>query len=200
MLSNNARKPFLEIARETHISGAAIHQRIQKLTAAGVILGFRTEIDPATVGYQTCAYIGYILNDPSKYNEVVERLREIPEVVDCHFTTGTYDIFAKIYARNNAHLLEIEIYIPQIKIIPPEVAEIIDRAIANKERLDNKKGRTIQTPIRLPNAIIYPEGGTPGAKDAEYTDPSRYPYLLHYRNHPILLYIPTPPGDRPDHQ
>lgn len=107
MLSNNARKPFLEIARETHISGAAIHQRIHQLTAAGVILGFRTEIDPASVGYQTCAYIGFILNDSTKFNEVVERLREIPEVVDCHFTTGTYDIFARIYARNNAHLLEI---------------------------------------------------------------------------------------------
>ena len=72
-----------------------------------MIVGFRTEIDPATVGYQTCAYIGFILNDPSKFDEVVERLREIPEVVDCHFTTGTYDIFARIYARNNAHLLEI---------------------------------------------------------------------------------------------
>ncbi|MDE5735315.1 MAG: Lrp/AsnC family transcriptional regulator [Duncaniella sp.] len=107
MLSNNARKPFLEIARETGISGAAIHQRIQKLTAAGIILGFKTEIDPATVGFQTCAYIGFILNDPTKHDEVVRRLREIPEVVDCHFTTGTYDIFAKIYARNNAHLLEI---------------------------------------------------------------------------------------------
>lgn len=107
MLSNNARKPFLEIAREAHISGAAIHQRIQKLTSSGVILGFRTEIDPATVGYQTCAYIGFILNDPTKFDEVVARLREIPEVVDCHFTTGTYDIFARIYARNNAHLLDI---------------------------------------------------------------------------------------------
>lgn len=107
MLSNNARKPFLEIARETHISGAAIHQRIQKLTSSGVILGFKTEINPASMGYQTCAYIGFILNDSTKFDEVVERLREIPEVVDCHFTTGSYDIFAKIYARNNAHLLDI---------------------------------------------------------------------------------------------
>jgi len=106
-LIKNARTPFLEIARETHISGAAIHQRIQKLTSSGVILGFRTEINPASLGYQTCAYIGFILNDPTKFDEVVARLREIPEVVDCHFTTGTYDIFAKIYARNNAHLLEI---------------------------------------------------------------------------------------------
>lgn len=107
MLSDNARKPFLEIARETGISGAAIHQRIQKLTASGVISSFRTIIDPGTIGYQTCAYIGIILNDPSKYDEVVKRLREIPEVVDCHFTTGTYDIFAKIYARNNSNLLDI---------------------------------------------------------------------------------------------
>lgn len=107
MLSNNARKPFLEIARETNISGAAIHQRIQKLTASGVITGFYTEINPAAVGYQTCSYIGFILNDPTQFNKVVDRLKEIPEVVECHFTSGAYDIFAKIYARNNAHLLEI---------------------------------------------------------------------------------------------
>ncbi|MBO5456343.1 MAG: Lrp/AsnC ligand binding domain-containing protein [Muribaculaceae bacterium] len=107
MLSHNARKPFLEIARETNVSGAAIHQRIQKLTASGIIKGFETIIDPAAVGYETCAYIGFILNDSTKFDEVVNRLKEIPEVVDCHFTTGTYDIFAKIFARNNAHLLEI---------------------------------------------------------------------------------------------
>lgn len=107
MLSSNARKPFLEIARETNVSGAAIHQRIQKLTASGIIRGFESMIDPAAVGYETCAYIGFILNDPTKFDEVVKRLREIPEVVECHFTTGTYDIFAKIFARNNAHLLEV---------------------------------------------------------------------------------------------
>jgi len=107
MLSLNARKPFLEIARETNVSGAAIHQRIQKLTASGIIRGFETIISPAAVGYETCAYIGFILNDSTKFDEVVTRLKEIPEVVECHFTTGTYDIFAKIFARNNAHLLEI---------------------------------------------------------------------------------------------
>lgn len=107
MLSHNARKPFLEIARETNVSGAAIHQRIQKLTSAGIIKGFETIIDPSAVGYETCAYIGFILNDSTKFDEVVRRLKEIPEVVECHFTTGTYDIFAKIYARNNANLLEI---------------------------------------------------------------------------------------------
>ncbi|MDE5989422.1 MAG: Lrp/AsnC ligand binding domain-containing protein [Duncaniella sp.] len=107
MLSSNARKPFLEIARETNVSGAAIHQRIQKLTSSGIIKGFETIIDPASVGYDTCAYIGFILNDSSKFNEVVQVLKEIPEVVDCHFTTGSYDIFAKIFARTNEHLLDV---------------------------------------------------------------------------------------------
>ncbi|MDE5922647.1 MAG: Lrp/AsnC ligand binding domain-containing protein, partial [Muribaculum sp.] len=59
------------------------------------------------VGYDTCAYIGFFLKDPSKFDEVVERLREIPEVVEVHFTTGQYDMFIKLYARNNDHLLHL---------------------------------------------------------------------------------------------
>ena len=107
MLANNARKPFLEIARECDVSGAAIHQRIQKLTAIGVVQGSEMLIDPAAVGYETCAYIGFFLKAPSQFNNVVEELKKIPEVVECHFTTGQYDMFIKIYARNNDHLLQI---------------------------------------------------------------------------------------------
>lgn len=107
MLSNNARKPFLEIARECKVSGAAIHQRIQKLTAMGVIKGSECLIDPSSVGFDTCAYIGFFLKDPSKFNYVVEELEKIPEVVECHFTTGQYDMFIKLYAKNNDHLLHI---------------------------------------------------------------------------------------------
>ena len=107
MLANNARKPFLEIARECNVSGAAIHQRIQKLTAIGVVQGSEMLIDPAAVGYETCAYIGFFLKDASQFNNVVEELKKIPEVVECHFTTGQYDMFIKIYARNNDHLLQI---------------------------------------------------------------------------------------------
>lgn len=106
VLARNARKPFLEIARECNVSGAAIHQRIQKLLASGIIKGFETIINHETVGYDTCAYIGFFLNDPSRFDEIVERLKEIPEIVECHYTTGKYDIFIKVYARNNEHLLE----------------------------------------------------------------------------------------------
>lgn len=107
MLADNARKPFLEIARECNVSGAAIHQRIAKLTALGVIRGSECLIDPSAVGYDTCAYMGFYLKEPGQFNTVIEELRKIPEVVECHFTTGQYDIFIKLYAHNNDHLLHL---------------------------------------------------------------------------------------------
>lgn len=107
MLAANARKPYLEIARACDVSGAAIHQRIQKLTQMGVIKGSESLINPSSIGYDTCAYIGFFLKDPSQFNHVVNELEKIPEVVECHFTTGQYDMFIKLYARNNDHLLHI---------------------------------------------------------------------------------------------
>ena len=106
-LSINARKPYLEIARECGVSGAAIHQRIQKLYSLGIIKGSESLIDAATVGYETCAYIGFFLNDSSKFDEIVAKLKEIPEVVECHLTTGKYDLLIKLFAKNNTHLLKI---------------------------------------------------------------------------------------------
>ena len=106
-LSLNARKPYLEIARECGVSGAAIHQRIQKLQALGVIKGAEALIEPTAVGYDTCAYIGFFLNDTSKFNEIVNKLKDIPEVIECHLTTGKYDLLIKLFAKNNNHLLKI---------------------------------------------------------------------------------------------
>ncbi len=107
MIVDNARVPFLEVARACNVSGAAIHQRIQKLTRLGVINGSHYDVSPENLGYETCAYIGLFLKDPSAFDNVVDELRKIPEVVECHYTTGEYDMFIKIYARNNHHLLEI---------------------------------------------------------------------------------------------
>ena len=107
IIANNARISFLEVARTCNVSGAAIHQRIQKLTNMGVIKGSQFNIDPEKVGYETCAYIGLYLKEPGQFDEVTARLAEIPEVVECHYTTGGYDIFIKIYARNNHHLVTL---------------------------------------------------------------------------------------------
>ena len=107
LIVDDARKPFLEVARECNVSGAAIHQRIQKLTSAGVIKGSEFVVDNEKIGYETCAYMGIFLKNPEQFTVVTEKLRKIPEVVECHYTTGKYDLFIKIYAKNNQHLLSI---------------------------------------------------------------------------------------------
>ena len=107
LIAADARIPFLEVARACNVSGAAIHQRIQKLNSMGVLKGSQFLIEPEKIGYETCAYIGLNLKDPARFDEVLERLKQIPEVVECHYTTGDYDMFIKIYAMNNHHLLNI---------------------------------------------------------------------------------------------
>ena len=107
LIAGDARIPFLEVARSCNVSGAAIHQRIPKLTNLGILPGSQFIIDPEKVGYETCAYIGLYLQNPASFDDVVEELRKIPEVVECHYTTGGFDMFIKLYARNNHHLLNV---------------------------------------------------------------------------------------------
>lgn len=107
LIAANARIPFLEVARVCGVSGAAIHQRVQKLTNQGVLKGAEYILDPEVVGYETCAYMGLYLKHPEEFRTVYEGLKQIPEVVECHYTTGQYDMFIKVYAKNNHHLLSI---------------------------------------------------------------------------------------------
>lgn len=107
MIVNNARIPFLEVARECDVSGAAIHQRVQKLTNLGVIKGSEFVIDPEKIGYETCAFVGIFLTSPSTFDYVVKEMEKIPEVVECYYTTGQYDLMIKVYAKNNKDLLRI---------------------------------------------------------------------------------------------
>ena len=107
MIADDARVPFLEVARACDVSGAAIHQRTQKLTNAGVLKGSQFIIDPEKIGYETCAFVGLNLKNPESFDEVVEQLKQMSEVVECHYTTGDYDLFIKIHAHNNHHLLTI---------------------------------------------------------------------------------------------
>lgn len=107
LVLKDARIPFLEVARACNVSGAAIHQRIQKLTNLGILKGSQYMVDPEKIGYETCAYIGLFLKDPERFDDVVEALKHIPEVVECHYTTGGFDMFIKIYAYNNHHLLTV---------------------------------------------------------------------------------------------
>ena len=110
LLVNDARKPFLEIARECGISGAAIHQRVKKLEEAGVITGSRLLVLPSAVGLGVCAYVCISLSETSKYRDVVDALKQVPEVVKCNFITGKYALLVKVFCKDNDHFINVLIH------------------------------------------------------------------------------------------
>ncbi len=107
IIMKNARIPSKDVAVECGVSRAAIHQRIQRMIDMKVITGSGYHVDPKSVGFATCTYIGVKLERGSMYRNVVPELEKINEVAECHFTTGPYTMLIKLYARDNQHLMEL---------------------------------------------------------------------------------------------
>lgn len=107
ILSTNARIPFKDVAAQCGVSRAAIHQRVQHLVEKGIITGSGFYVNPKSLGYSTCTYVGLNLERGSMYKKVVAELQEIPEIVECHFTTGPYTMMIKLYARDNEQLMDL---------------------------------------------------------------------------------------------
>ena len=106
-LMSDARKPVLEIARNIGISGAAIHQRLRKLENSGLIAGSKFVINPKVLGYSTMAYVGIYLDKAMSNPVAVKELEKIPEVLECHYTTGNWSILIKVLCRDNEHLMQV---------------------------------------------------------------------------------------------
>ena len=107
ILSKNARVPFKDVAAACEVSRAAVHQRVQRLIADGVITGSGFHVNPKILGYSTCTYVGLNLERGSMYKNVVKKLQKIEEIVECHFTTGHYTLLIKLYARDNEQLMDL---------------------------------------------------------------------------------------------
>jgi Lrp/AsnC family transcriptional regulator for asnA, asnC and gidA len=107
IIMKNARIPSKDVALECGVSRAAIHQRIQRLIDMKVITGSGYTVNPKSLGYNTCSYVGVRLEKGSMYRDVVKELDKIPEVVECHFTTGPYSMLMKVYVKDNLHLMEL---------------------------------------------------------------------------------------------
>ena len=107
LISNDARISFLEVSRICGVSGAAIHQRVQKLIANDIITGSEFLVNLNKTGYKTCAFLSLHFAQTEDIAAIVEKLKDIREIVECHFITGEYDIFVKIYALNNSNLYDI---------------------------------------------------------------------------------------------
>lgn len=107
IISDNARIPFRDVAERCGVSRAAIHQHVQRMVERGVITGSGYRVNPKDLGYTTCTYIGVRLERAALYREVLPQIEAIPEVVECHYTTGPYSMLIKLYAVDNSHLMHI---------------------------------------------------------------------------------------------
>lgn len=107
MIMRNARMPSKDIAVVCGVSRAAIHQRVQRLIELKVITGSGYTVNPKMLGYNTCTYIGIRLEKGSMYRDALKKLEKLPEVVECHFTTGPYSMLVKVYVQDTSHLMEL---------------------------------------------------------------------------------------------
>ncbi|MBQ7698204.1 MAG: Lrp/AsnC ligand binding domain-containing protein [Paludibacteraceae bacterium] len=107
IITLNARIPFKDVAEQCGVSRAAIHQRVQKLFDTGVIIGSGYQVNPKMLGYNLCVYVGITLEKGSMYNDVVRALEQIPEVVESHFTLGSFSMLIKLYARDDRDLMAL---------------------------------------------------------------------------------------------
>lgn len=107
IISKDARVPLSDVAEVCNVSRAVVHQRVGKLVEKGAILGSGYKVNPKLIGYSTCTYIGINLERGCMYNDVVKCLQAIPEIVECHYTTGNYTMLVKLYAYDNEHLMDL---------------------------------------------------------------------------------------------
>lgn len=106
-LMTDARSPVNSIAKEVGISGTAVHQRLKKLEKSKLIAGSQVLIDPKVLGYKTLAFIGIYLDRALRNQEAVRQLKKVPEVIECHYTTGNWSVLIKILCRDNEHLMQV---------------------------------------------------------------------------------------------
>ena len=107
LLIQDAKMPYTEIARKIHVSGGTVHVRMARLEELGIVTGATLQLDFQKLGYGVNAFLGIYLLKSSVYASVVEQLREIPEVVSIHFTTGAYGVFARLVCRDTQHLRDV---------------------------------------------------------------------------------------------
>ncbi|MDW3211862.1 MAG: Lrp/AsnC ligand binding domain-containing protein [Reichenbachiella sp.] len=103
----DAKTPYTEIAKKVYVSGGTVHVRMKKMEELGVVKGTTLQLDYSKLGFDVTCFLGIYLQKSSLYDTVVDKLREIPEIVKIHYTTGNYNIFIKIHCRDTNHLREV---------------------------------------------------------------------------------------------
>jgi Lrp/AsnC family transcriptional regulator for asnA, asnC and gidA len=140
ILTKDARKPYLDIARTCKVSGAAIHQRVERLMNANIISGSQFNLSPKGMGYNTCAFIGIQLNllTTKSHDEVYKKITQIPEIVECHHISGKYSLLVKVYTKSNEHLKNIII----------EMVQSVKEIVSTETFISLQEGFIRQIPIK----------------------------------------------------
>ena len=107
LLMQDATMAYTEIGKRIFVSGGTVHVRMKKMEDLGIVRGSQLIIDHTKLGWDISAFLGIYLDKSSLYEEVAVQLMKIPEVVNVHYTTGIYSIFAKIVCRDTMHLREV---------------------------------------------------------------------------------------------
>ncbi len=107
ILMKDAKVPYTDIAKRLIVSPGTIHVRMKRMERLGIVKGTTLILDPAKIGYDMTAFVGIYLIKGSVYKEVINEVDNIPEIVEAHYTTGEYSIFAKVICKNTDHLREV---------------------------------------------------------------------------------------------
>ncbi|TRX52431.1 winged helix-turn-helix transcriptional regulator [Fulvivirga sp. M361] len=107
VLMKNAKKPYTEVAKQVYVSGGTVHVRMKKLEELGIVDGTTLKINYARLGYDITAFIGIFLSKSALYDEVIAQLKQVTEIVNVHYTTGNYSMFAKMFCRDTNHLKDV---------------------------------------------------------------------------------------------
>ena len=136
MLIDNTRIPFTDIAKKLLISAGTVHVRVKKMEDAGIIKGSSLTLDYKKLGYSFIAYVGVFLQNTSQTKFVIERINEIPNITVAHITTGKFNIFCKIRAKDTTHAKEIIFELDDIDgVYRTETMISLEESINDKKRL-----------------------------------------------------------------
>jgi len=145
ILIENTRTPFTDIAKKLEISAGTVHVRVKKMEEAGIITGSSLTLDYKKLGYSFIAYVGIFLHKTSQTQFVLERINEIPFVTVAHVTTGKFNIFCKIRARDTSHAKEIIYQIDDIEgVTRTETMISLEESINDKKRLMHSVFKNIE--------------------------------------------------------
>lgn len=136
MLIDNTRVPFTDIAKKLLISAGTVHVRVKKMEDSGIIKGSSLTLDYQKLGFSFIAYVGVFLQKTSQTQFVLERINDIPNVTVAHITTGKFNIFCKIRAKDTTHAKEIIFQLDDIDgVYRTETMISLEESINDKKRL-----------------------------------------------------------------